>query len=95
VEPLNTPRASTSVSTQGSTAIRDTLPADAGNFYRGGRVIERDLLLFFVDKRWFEIFRLVYLTAIEATYVIDAVPPGKHLGFSVVARTFHSQTSPF
>ena len=52
------------------------------------------LLVFFVNRHRIEIFRLVYLAAIEAADVVDAIAPIQKFG-SIVLTTLHREINPY
>ncbi len=50
-------------------------------------------VFFFVNWNRVQVFGFEYLTAVQATHVVDAVPPVEKLG-SLVLTTLHSEVTP-
>jgi hypothetical protein len=51
------------------------------------------LFVFFVNRNRVQILRFKYLSAIETSYIINAVPAVEELG-SLVLTTLHSEITP-
>jgi hypothetical protein len=73
-------------------------PSDASGSHRGRPIVSTAffgffVFFFFVNGNRVQVFGFEYLTAVQAAYIVDAIPAVEKLG-SLVLTTLHSEVTP-